>query len=424
MSHHQPGDRCRSRGDKTRQAGRLLAGAAGAFLVVGVAPLAAAPTAHADLDDFFQPIITTVDQAFSAVDPAAGLDDVASSALATSLADPLASLDNLLSGWYQSYIYDPVNDLEQWLFGSAALPGAAADTTTPALDTLTSASVPLTVSGGTEPVVQISVGGGPSTTVLVDTGSAGLVMPIWDINLFGITGLPTGMGLGAYSGGMDYVYVTLPTTISFGNDLSTGTEIITGPTAVNAVLFSFPTVPFGPWTINDFLAGYADGILGIGPNAVGPSPDYIPTEALPGSLGHGVLLDQSAGIMQFGDNPLTDGTTISGSPNTTLDVSINGDPVSAVRTIIDSGGVYGTIPSSALGGASSLPSGSVVTVYPHGGSTPLYSFTTTASASPAITSGGSMNTGNWLFQQTPVYISYAGNGATTFGGSYDAITPR
>lgn len=412
---------------RQRRSGRVVGAvtAVGAFLVVGVAPLAEAPGAHADFDDFFQPLLSALEQSFSGIDPAAGIDDVAGAALATGVTDPLASLDSLLAGWYQSLVTGPINNLEQWLFGGVSEPGAAADAgTATALADLTSASVKLNVSGGTEPVVQISVGGGPATTVLVDTGSAGLVMPIWDINPFGITGLPTGMGIGAYAGGMDYVYVTLPTTVSFGNDLATGTEIVSGPTAVNAVLFAFPTVPFGPWTINQFLAGHADGILGVGPNAVGPTPGYIPTEALPGKLGDGVLLDQTKGIMAFGDNPLTGGVTIAGSPNTTLDVSIDGAPVTAVKTIIDSGGVYGTMPSFVNGvnqTSGSLPSGTVITVYPHGGSTPLYSFTTGAH-SPTVTTGTSMNTGNWPFAQMPIYISYAGNGTTVFGGT-EAITP-
>lgn len=400
--------------------------AVGAFLAVGVTPLGAPPAAHADLDDFFQPLVSALEQSFSAIDPAAGID-AAGAALATTVTDPLVSLDALLAGWYQSLVTDPVNNLEQWLFGGVDVPGAAAGTGT-ALADLDSASVKLDVNGGTEPVVQISVGGGPSTTVLVDTGSAGLVLPIWDINPFGITGLPTGMGIGAYSGGMDYVYLTVPTTVSFGNDIATGTEVISGPTAVNAVLFAFPTVPFGPWTINQFLAGHADGILGVGPNAVGPTPDYIPTEALPGKLGDGVLLDQSKGIMYFGDNPLIGGVAIAGSPNTTLDVSIDGGPVSPVKTIIDSGGVYGTMPSIVNGvnqTSGALPPGTTVTVYPHGGTTPLYTFTTgQGSASPTVVPGtSSMNTGNYPFAQLPIYISYAGSGTTIFGGSYTAVTP-
>lgn len=420
MSDHQLGESRRSRGDKTRQAGRRLIGA---VLVAGVTPLAAAPAAHADFDDVFQPLISAVEQSFSVTDPAVGVDDVAGAALATGT-DPLASLDALLSSWYQSLITDPVNNLEQWLFGGLTEPGAAADPGA-ALGELTSATVPLAVKLDTEPVVTISVGGGASTPVLIDTGSSGLVIPIWDINPFGITGLPTGMGIGAYSGGMDYVYLTLPTTVSFGNDIATGTPIVTGDTAVNAVLFAFPTVLGGPWTINQFLAGSADGILGVGPDSVGPTPDYIPTEALPGALGHGLMLDQQHHVLYFGDNPLSGGTTVNGVANATLDVSVDGGPVTAVKTIIDSGGVYGTMPQSALGGLDSLPAGTHITVYPHNGTVPLYSYTTGSGVqSPTVVSGtSSMNTGNWPFQQLPIYISYADGGHTTFGGSYNVINP-
>ena len=52
---------------------------------------------------------------------------------------------------------------------------------------------------GTEPVVDVSINGGPSVPVLVDTGSTGLVIPLRDIGLYKL-GLPTGIGTGAYSG--------------------------------------------------------------------------------------------------------------------------------------------------------------------------------------------------------------------------------
>ncbi len=44
-------------------------------------------------------------------------------------------------------------------------------------------SVPLQIVGGTEPVAHISVNGGKSVPVLVDTGSTGLVIPLQDIGI-------------------------------------------------------------------------------------------------------------------------------------------------------------------------------------------------------------------------------------------------
>ena len=92
--------------------------------------------------------------------------------------------------------------------------------------------VSMQVYGGTEPVVDISVNGGPSVPVLVDTGSTGLVIPLRDIGLFKL-GLPTGFGTGAYSGGLTYFYATFDTTVNFGGMVSS--------TPVDVVLFGFPT---------------------------------------------------------------------------------------------------------------------------------------------------------------------------------------
>jgi hypothetical protein len=75
--------------------------------------------------------------------------------------------------------------------------------------------------------------------------------------------------------------------------------------------------------------------------------------------------------------------------------------------------VFGTIPSSVVGG--SVPAGTEITVYSFDG-TELYSYTTTATNSPTVVSGDSMNTGFEPFSQGPVYISYspADTGTTFF----------
>ncbi len=125
--------------------------------------------------------------------------------------------------------------------------------------TLGTGGVSMPVYQGTEPVVDVSVNGGPSVPVLVDTGSTGLVIPLRDIGLFNL-GLPTGVGTGAYSGGLTYFYVTFDTTVNFGNG-------IVSSTPVDVVVLGFPT-PFG-----NFAGGNgAAGIMGIGVNAGGPGP--------------------------------------------------------------------------------------------------------------------------------------------------------
>ncbi|MGB5797486.1 MAG: PecA family PE domain-processing aspartic protease [Mycolicibacter algericus] len=391
--------------------------AAGAFLVLSTP----APTAQADWDDLFQPII----DAFSMVDPGVAADTDPGSAL--------ASLDTLFDGWYQDLVYNPLNSIAPWLFGSD-LPGSAVayGPDTPVADLPSSFTVPMDVNLTTQPVINVSIGGGAQTEVLVDTGAAGLVVPIWNINPFGITGLPTGFNIGQFGGALNYFYVELPTTVTFtGVDGDT----VTADTTVDAVLFAFPADlnPFGAWSIYDYLAQSSTGILGIGPNALGPTPDHIPTADLPGTLGNGVLIDQPNGQLIFGDNPLEGGTVIHGAPWTIpnvsdLQVSINGaDPVT-VRAVIDSGGVYGTMPTSALAGSGvtpvngSLPTGTTIEVYTKDG-TPLYNYTVGSQPgevrSPTVISSGGMNTGNWLFAQQPVYISYSpdGVGQTIVGGT-------
>ena len=282
-----------------------------------------------------------------------------------------------------------------WLWGSNGTAGSGA----PA-----SATIPLEVANGTEPVVDLSVNGGKTIPVLVDTGSDGLVIPLQDIG-FQHLGLPTGLGTGAYSGGLAYAYVKFHTTVDFGSG------IVSAPTDVNVVIFSFPT------TFHSFMSGNgADGVLGIGPNATGPATSN-PTTALPGGLKQGFLLDQSGHAMTFGANPGTPSVSLNGSPITNLDVEINHGTPHTVSAIIDSGGVYGTMPSSVVGQSSgTLPAGTVISVYDHATHTLLYEYTVDSTNSPTVISDGQMNTGNIPFAQQPIYISNspAGVGTTVF----------
>ena len=122
-------------------------------------------------------------------------------------------------------------------------------------------TVPLTIFKTTEPIVNASINGGSSVPLLVDTGSTGLVIPLRDIGLQHL-GLPTGIGMGSYSGGDTYFYLKFNGTINFGNG------IVTSPTTVDAVFFSFPG-SFSNFASSDG----AVGILGVGttPRARTPS---------------------------------------------------------------------------------------------------------------------------------------------------------
>ena len=272
-------------------------------------------------------------------------------------------------------------------------------------------TVPLTIHNVTEPITTISVNGGPSQPVLVDTGSTGLVIPLQDIGLQHL-GLPTGIGISGFSGGLNYVFLTFNGTVNFGNG------IVTAPTSIDVPIFSFPAslqaLLAGDFTFSGFFApDGVNGVLGIGPNAGGPGPSSV-TTALPGNLNSGVLINEMAGQLTFGPNPLTPIATLAGSPITTLDVKVGSGPVEQVSAIIDSGGVFGTIPSSVLGTgqvSGTVPAGTLISVSTTNG-TLLYQYTTTATNSPTVTSGGLLNTGFEAFQQ-PVFISNSPGGVGT-----------
>ncbi|BBY64321.1 PecA family PE domain-processing aspartic protease [Mycolicibacterium helvum] len=295
--------------------------------------------------------------------------------------------------------------------GTGAITPVQNAVSTAALNGRVYALVPVTMRSTTEPIVYITVNGGPSTPVLVDTGSSGLVLTAASVGDAVPLGASTGSGTSGYSGGLSYSYTTYTTTVNFGSG------IVSGPTSVNIV------------DANDAAAalaffhqlGGASGVLGIGANAAGPGPVGIPTTALPGDLSQGVFLYQGlffglAGVMVFGPNPLPTRTSVSGAPDAYLKVKINNGTPTQVGAIIDSGGVYGTILSSMIGGGSSVPVGTKISVYTADGVF-LYSYIVTSQNRPEVISSGLINTGYVPFQQGPVYIDYTtpdGMGSTNF----------
>ncbi|MGV7677120.1 PecA family PE domain-processing aspartic protease, partial [Mycobacterium kansasii] len=76
-----------------------------------------------------------------------------------------------------------------------------------------------------------------------------------------------------------------------------------------------------------------------------------------------------------------------------------------VPSIIDSGGVFGTMPSAVIGGASSLPAGTYEFYTAESGGQKLYQFDST-DYHPTVISSGLMNTGYLPFSQRPIYIDY------------------
>ncbi len=266
------------------------------------------------------------------------------------------------------------------------------------------ASVPLSMYAGVEPIVTISVNGGPSIKVLVDTGSSGLVVNAKNVGQTGL-GNSVGSGTGAYSGGLTYNYNTYNTTVNFGSG------IVTAPVSVDVITDPTQQAAFANFLKNNGVVG----VLGVGTNAVGPGPGLV-TTGLPGALKNGIYIDEAGRTLTFGPNPLPARVTTSGSPNVIGSVSINNGSKTPINLLIDSGGVTGTLPSTIMG--STVPVGTVISVYDSNG-TLLYSYKTTSSYTPVVTSDAYnaelMNTGAMPFLHNRIYIDYStANGSTVF----------
>jgi len=266
------------------------------------------------------------------------------------------------------------------------------------------AFVPVQMRAVTEPVVNVSVNNGPGNPMLVDTGSSGLI--ITRASAPGDLGEPVASGEVTFSGDLtqSFRYTTYVTTVDFGGGA------VTAPTAVNIVDDADAAA------FEEFLRpAQVVGILGVGANTYGPGPDgyTIPTTSLPGELSDGFLLYQGAllglfGVMVFGPNPLPTRVSVPGAPDAYVTVSVNDGPKQTANAIIDSGGVYGTLPAYLIGGASSVPSYTKISVYTADGQTLLYSYLTVGASSPTVVGDGAlMNTGYIPFQQGPVYVNYA-----------------
>ncbi|MCI4674326.1 PecA family PE domain-processing aspartic protease [Candidatus Mycolicibacterium alkanivorans] len=281
------------------------------------------------------------------------------------------------------------------------------------------AVVPVRMYNTTEPLVNVAVNGGSSVPVLVDTGSSGLVIDAKNAgNLDPNNKIATNQS-GAYSGGFKYTYDTYKnTTVDFGNG------VVSDPDTTTVNVVTSATYGGNPSTLEEYLRGAgAVGVLGIGANTYGPGPS-IPTTSLPGELSDGVLLYQNfwpfglGGFMVFGPNALPARATLTGTPITPLQVSINGGTKKDVMALVDSGGVYGTMPSDIVTpDGSYVPAGTNIAVYAPDG-TFLYSFTTGSAPYAPSSVGPSttdyMNTGYYAYQQGPVYIDYTGNNGSGY----------
>jgi hypothetical protein len=152
---------------------------------------------------------------------------------------------------------------------------------------------------------------------------------------------------------------------------------------------------------------------------------------LPGELSDGYLLNENVfvfglfGVMIFGPNPFPARVTVPGSPYGQLQVQVGSNtPQSVTDAIIDSGGVYGTMPASLFPSVplyDQVPAGTKISVYTQDGQTLLYSYTTNAANGPTVVPddplGMDVNTGYIPFNQQLIYTDYSAaypNGATVF----------
>jgi len=367
----------------------ILGGAAGAFMAAAAMATGAAAPAKADidalLDPIIQPLVTSLSDAIAGFDPAAATD-------LTSWTDSLlASLNSLDVG--------------------AALPSSAEPAAVAASAASPAASgpfvIPLSVAEDTEPTVQATIAGSSAQTLLVDTGSSGLVIPWENVGLSQLLslGFPTSLGFSGYSGGVDYLYLTYnDATVDYGNGVLTTTN-----TPIDVEVLSWPTALGSPSSFEQFLADdKVTGILGIGQHTGGPTTSPLESYG-------GVLVDIPDGkLIVDSANPGTAIATVAGNPIADLFESLNGGTRVAVADDVDSGGVFGTIPSSLVSG-SSVPPGTTIDVYNSAsGGTLLYSYTTgnlgtSGYDGPTPVSGNQIDSGVLPFLHEPIYISYTGD---------------
>jgi hypothetical protein len=399
---------------KVRRCGVVVGGALGLFVAAAAMATGSAAPAKADfedlLDPIIQPLLTSVTDSLSSVDPTLATD---------------------LTSWTDSLLAS-LNSANVALSAASAGAVPAADPPTEADSPSDTYTIPITIQEDTEPTVNATIDGGSDQTLLVDTGSSGLVIP-WDYlgsndftsleDLFQL-GFPTSIGESGYSGGVQYIYLEYgDATVDYGGVLTTTST----PIDVEVFSWSDSTVAGTPANFEQFLQDDdSTGILGIGDSASDGGPTVSPLEA---DGYDGVLVDipnvpddtlaspseLDGDLIVTPTNPDTPIATLPGAPITDVWESINGGPLVAVSDDVDSGGVYGTIPSSL-----SVSPGDTVSVYDNSLGTGglLYSYTAGTdtdgtSEVPTSVSGTDIDSGIEAFIGNPIYIDY-GNDTIAF----------
>lgn len=380
-----------SRNAKARRCGVVMGGAVSAFVAAAAMATGSAAPAKADfedlLDPIIQPLLTSFTDSLSAIDPAAAVD---------------------ITSWTDSLLAS-LNSFDLALPSTAESAAAAASAAEPAAST-PPYDLPITVmdNPATEPAVYATVDGGSNVPVLVDTGSSGLVVDWQDLgsgsefqDLLNL-GFPVSFGESGYSGGVDYIYLTYDLPVTYADGLTTD-----GPVEVE--VYSWDPSDFSSLFTNDAFQSFLSdngvkGILGIG-NDVSGGAGASPFEGDGSAFVN--LADRE--LVIGGTNPYTALDTTSGSGSTfsglTETVTSGGTLVgtSPVSDDLDTGGVFGTVPSAIT--TTGLAQGDLVTV--SDGTKELYSYYVGAGESPTVTSGTSIDSGYEALVDHPLYIDYA-----------------
>jgi hypothetical protein len=383
---------------------RMLVGmgaGAGVFFAAAAMATGSAAPAKADfedlLDPIIQPILTSLTDSIGAFDPAAAVD---------------------LTSWTDSFLAS-LNSIDLAAPAASEPAAAVAAAASPAADpaAVSTVSIPITIAEDTEPTVGATVGGA-STTLLVDSGSSGLVVPLTDLDggstnflteldtLFSL-GSPASFGEGGYSGGVDYIYLTYDNVaVDYGGVDTTA--------PVEVEVYSWDPSDLSSLFTNDAFQGFdtsndVTGILGIGTEGTGGVGES-PIEA----AGYqGVTVDLPAKELTLDATPNTTGIDLSATGSTvgglteTVTNSSGQVGTGTVSDDLDSGGVYGTIPSS-IAGSNDLD-GDTITVYDNG--TPLYSYLVGTDSdgtdeAPGVVSGTSIDSGVEPFLSHEISIDY------------------
>jgi hypothetical protein len=134
----------------------------------------------------------------------------------------------------------------------------------------------------------------------------------------------------------------------------------------------------------------------------------------------GVTVDIPGGNLIIGPNTDIPLFTVDGAPIANLYETVTTNGVTQGATVlnnVDSGGVYGTIPSSI---ASNLQPGSLISVYDSQGGTLLYQYTVGTdsieqSTAPTVVSGTYIDSGVVPFLTQAIYIDYTDHTMSFYG---------